>query len=356
MNPSLQFSEPVRLAPLREKESLANICTCAGAEVTLTVRELKMRHGAATKIQALFKTFFLKCYLKVHDQNHPHHMIIFETLKNIYTSLFSVANRIEICSNIIQQLFVYTPEVAAVLPSCNAINDLRLVMHLKEFTGYIEVDPKTWFPICRYIFYILSSSVMNVRIYLATDNPSFKVRVFNNDTLEEMYRFSNKTDYGEYASNILGYTVFCYGWNDEAIPKTVRWKLCFITPKETHGAALYVPAADTTTDIFYENYRPNVDNRIFSTLVSAKETGYASFHLHTSCPTAKLLLRYSTLENQVVAEVEAVGSVVLPLVKLELPCDYEELLEKRQSAWANSTMSIIRPMSNRLLSSKALGN
>lgn len=134
-----------------------------------------------------------------------------------------------------------------------------------------------------------------------------------------VFRYTNNVNVWFYEANIKGYTILCYGKIN--VSKKLLWKLALLSPKIKETSFILIQDAQIEKDALSDYYKPNVFNRICKCTVNVHQNTFATFRLTTSCPDAKIKLRCSKNEKTV-AEIQGVGSVVLPTLILELDAAY----------------------------------
>lgn len=221
---------------------------------------LKKKERAAVTIQAVFKKLFVRKLLSLHKQEAGDHLLIFETLKSIYNSIFSVQNRLSKGLLLLRKFILKNSKMQELRARYAFYSDLRGVIDLKNFTGRIQTYANRWVLIARYVFRCNTSDPVLMKVSLFCDLPRYVVRVFDNDTAKEMPRLTHTVKVSTYKKNHNGYTVICYGWSE--IERNLAWKLSFITQKIDGVAAITVIDKQILLKYITDTYCPNVFNNI----------------------------------------------------------------------------------------------
>lgn len=151
------------------------------SEDTLILKEIER---AATVIQSFFRTIYVQSIIRMQKESHKKHAIILAALKKIYTCVFGAQQRMHTCPLILRNILFDLPYLVHPLK-----RDIRSVIHLQSLTGQAAAIPQaTWIPVCRCIFQVNSLDPVNVGVYLFCELANYMVRVFDNDTGNEIRR------------------------------------------------------------------------------------------------------------------------------------------------------------------------
>lgn len=214
---------------------------------------------SAVRITSIFRGFFIRKLLGYHKQTNERYLEIFNTLHKVYMTLFGVDKRVEVCVPMLRKL-IFSETMATICQYYGIYHDMQSQIELKKFTGLTNAEAGDWVAITKHVFYCKSSHPVPVKIILFSNLTKYVVRVFNNDTNQEMRRFTNNVLVEDYKSNKNGYTVVSYGWAEET--KSVPWKLCFITPQWGTKHVISVNESFVMQQIITDYYIPNPMNLI----------------------------------------------------------------------------------------------
>lgn len=298
------------------------------------VREWKKTENAAVTIQALFKKLLVKKLRSLHQESHECYMKIFEALKKIYTDWFSVYGRMLYCCTLVRNLLLCNTDLAKLKPCYSIINDLNSTIYLQHFTGVIMVTENAWVPITRHVFYCNSPNPIVIKVCLFCTFPKYMVRVFDNDTTKEIYRFTNNVSVNSYDGNLTGYTVLCYGWADTAGDH--QWKLDFVTVKLKASSLLIVPPVTISNHVLRQNYRPNANNQICRCVVNINHDVLVTFRLSVSYENVKMHFRCLNEVGQILCEIYGIQNVILPAITLK----HMEIVDRPAEVQSTSSSSL----------------
>lgn len=237
-----------------------DICICEVDSLD-EIRLRKQKERAAVTIQAVFRRFFVRKLLRSHKQEAEDHFQIFENLKDVYNSIFSVQNRLTKCSTLLRRLILKSFKMQKLRTRYVFYEDLENVINLKSFTGRIQTYINSWVFIARYKFECDSRDPIIVKICLFCDLPRYVVRVFDNDTEKEIERYTHTVSVWAYKPNLKGYTVLCYGWSE--VQKNIAWKLSFVTKKIDNDSLIDIFDNAILPHHVTDIYIPSVHGRIF---------------------------------------------------------------------------------------------
>ncbi|XP_025833934.1 uncharacterized protein LOC108741701 [Agrilus planipennis] len=297
------FDEPVPL------------CDKGGSTISFVFAMSKKVENAAVIIQAFFKRIFVNKLKAYHNQNHKNYMATFLLLKKIYTDLFSVSKRSLLCASILRNVF-FEDVKNEWSPFYSLFNDLLSVVHLQCISGLSEFkgNAADWVYMTRVTFHCNSPEPILVKIQLFCMLPHFMVRVFDNDTDREMYRFTNNVNVQNYNINENGYSVLCYGWSETNDP--VQWKLCFATIKKKDKSLIILSELKPELNFLCGVYIPNYANRLFRCKIVTLKTTLFSCRLSVSCSTAKITLKLLDENDRVMGTIEDYGCAIFPVKNL----------------------------------------
>lgn len=144
---------------------------------------VKYIERSAVLVQAFFKRIYIRQLMSLHKEDNKKFGAVFSTLKKIYMTVFGVQKRLQTCPALLRRLLD-----SLNIPDCPLQEDLRSVVHLHTFKGLVITASNVWIPICRFTFNVNWYEPVPVRIHLFCEIRNHFVRVFNNDTGEEIPR------------------------------------------------------------------------------------------------------------------------------------------------------------------------
>lgn len=148
------------------------------------VSELKKKERAAVTIQAFFKRIYVRKLKQRHSQIDKDYLSTFDYLKRVYTMCFSVEKRSSVCLQMLRKV-LKRPEFQEYY---SWVKDLNNVVNIQSFRGMTVIPSSNWIPICRYVFYCQQPYPVTVKICLFGEVKKYVLRVFDNDTGQEMPR------------------------------------------------------------------------------------------------------------------------------------------------------------------------
>lgn len=130
-----------------------------------------------------------------------------------------------------------------------------------QFTVYARVPEPGWIFIARYIFSVRTSYPLNIRINIFSNLTQYYIRVFDNDTSEEMKCIINNVAVNKYSPNNGGYTVVAYGWATDQL--YMNSKIIFACPQDDIENLLSFSTKASRKDTISHCYIPNTMNLLF---------------------------------------------------------------------------------------------
>ncbi|KAF5284683.1 hypothetical protein FQR65_LT13459 [Abscondita terminalis] len=276
---------------------------------------LKINEKAAIILQSVVKKFFVINLVRLHNPKHPKNATIYDELKQIYLDIFSTSKRITICSGLVRNFLLNNPNMKNVSVVYPILKDLLSTIHFKYFVGVIQILKNNWVPINRYVFWCISPNPITIKICLFCNLSNFIVRVFNNDTREEIDRSTNNVIVTKYEQNVNGYTLFCYGWPD--FDGDCNWKLYMATVRTNCVSVIKVPEVGIVYNVMKETYRPNISNTICKWLVTIQQDTVLSLRLSTSYNEIDLRIQCLDEKDDVVVEISGKTNIILPVLLLK---------------------------------------
>ncbi|KAF2894590.1 hypothetical protein ILUMI_11583, partial [Ignelater luminosus] len=310
MNPFIKFEQPGS-----EIKDVDRSSTDMFLSDFHDVFEIKKIERAAVTLQAFFKKIYVRKLKALHNQSHKDYMKIFDLLKRNYAENLSVSNRMSTGLALIRNFILSNPDMDEFKIYYSIFDDLNSTIFLQHVTGTTLASPLSWTLITRQIFYCNSPNPVLVKICLFCGLPTYMVRVFNNDTNQEIKRFTNNAIIYPYKNNAFGYTVLCYGWSISE--GDYPWKLDFITLKQKISSLIIIPEITMTEHVLKQNYKPNNNNLICRCLININRDTLATFRLSLSYENTKMHLRCLNEVGQIFGEISGMENMILPAVMLK---------------------------------------
>ncbi|XP_050293996.1 androglobin-like [Anthonomus grandis grandis] len=276
------------------------------------VEYAKSMQRAAVKIQAFFKKVYIRLILKK-LQDYKLYAEILESLKKIYQEVFAADKRIANCS-ILMRRFFERAEIRPIKHLFEIYNDIDTVLDLHIFNAYTGTNEQSWVPLCRYEFNVWSEEPIPIKVDLFSNLKNYTVRVFNNDTLEELKRSMNNMLVHKYSKNQNGYTVLCYGWSDYIT--RITYKLIIAHKKSSFGEIVQIPNTLLITQSLKDHYMPNYKNIICRYIIKIYSSVYLTANLTTSFDKVNISLKLLDKKGNVIKETLGTRSAILPILSL----------------------------------------
>ncbi|KAL1505284.1 hypothetical protein ABEB36_004881 [Hypothenemus hampei] len=329
----------------------------------------KKMQRAAVKIQAFFKGLYIRKLMKKTRETHKEYYAIFDNLKKIYYNIFSVEHRLVFCPMLIRRFFERDEIIEKVAHKFEIFNDIKSVLNLTIFTGtHVVQENNAWVPICRYEFFVKSANPLKIKINLFCNLKHYYVRVFDNESQQEVGRIVNDVIVEKYASNTTGYTILAYGWSAKHIQK-VNWKLILANQKTSKNYLTVLPNVNGLPSVMTlkGHYIPNHSNVICRYIMKVLSNDILTVNLTTSFDSAKISLKLMK-NGKKICEIVGEKSVILAIVKLKTERNEPDeliktndklsaVIRKRLSDPSDSSQLRFNKLSNKyLLSSDMLSN
>ncbi|XP_076291105.1 androglobin isoform X1 [Lasioglossum baleicum] len=302
------------------------------------------KNYAASVIQSFFKMLLIRKYKMIHNPAHKEHQGVLENLLKV-VELFNYNKRESLASSLFRYILKHFDRLRDIYP-CSL--DFEHTIQTQELTGTLKMlKPEQWTPIARLLINTRATEIVFANIDLFVNLPRYCVRVFNNDTKQEMLRVVNNVVPTRYEHAKLGYTVFAYGWNGDQLAKEVTWTMLMITKKaqpvfytmdqlNTPSTKLLAPLL--VTEELANNYIPNNSKCIAKWITKISKPTLVSFRLSASYDKAKLQLRVIDTEDNVLTEISGTSTVILPHVYLAQPSS-NSLMEVTVNAKASTVVN-----------------
>lgn len=168
----------------------------------------------ATVLQSFFKMILVKRYKSYHtiDETSKSYMEILNNLLIISNQL-DYSNEESLVDAVLRNMIARDQRVDELY---NFGNDLINVVSNQEFYGVLtNVQSNQWVVIARLSVNTAESETTPCAINAFTGLQNYNVRVFNNDTQQEVFHVANNVAVAHYKYTPSGYTILAYGWSEE---------------------------------------------------------------------------------------------------------------------------------------------
>ncbi|XP_076670806.1 androglobin [Andrena cerasifolii] len=280
------------------------------------------RNYAATVIQSFFKMLMIRKYKTIHDPSHKEHQQVLSNLLKV-AELFNYNKRESLVNQLLRNMLRQHARLYDMYP-CS--KDFQYTLQTQELTGTLaNVKPNQWLPIARLVVNARATEIVNAGIDLFVDLPKHSLRVFNNESGQEVLRVVNNVVPTRYQHADVGYTAFGYGWSEDQVFKELAWTMNIITVK---GQPLFyrlddeVPISATTvlpalvTEELTNKYIPNKNKYVSKWIIRVVKPSVVSLRLCTSYDQVKIRFRVTDEEGNVLCQVKGTSVVILPAVYL----------------------------------------
>lgn len=269
---------------------------------------------AATVVQSFFKMALVKGYKQLHNPHHILHMQVREELLKI-----SVLFNSSIVSQLLRNVINRHDNLRDFYPYSE---DFAHVLNIQEFKGVLEnIGHEQWFPIVRLVVNAKPSETVFAAFELLIDLPRVALRVFNNQNEHEVTRIVNHVAPARYKYLSDGYTVFAYGWNERQRIRELDWAIRIITmkgdPMLCQPGEKQIKPPKLTVDELIGIYVPNIKNCISRWVLRATLGTIISIRFTTSYNLAKVRIKITDEENNILADASGSSKVFLPLIILK---------------------------------------
>lgn len=308
--PMLRLNTPniIKEEPINEAD---DECKCEDID------GMNLKQDSATKIQAFFKMIYIRLLKRIHDPSHKYFLSIVDMLKSIYMTMFSNKSRNTICMNLLRNL-VNNEKLSDIAKYFPYYKDLNSVISLTKVTGEIKhADAYSWVPIVRQIFHVQSTDDILIRVYLLCDLKDYMLRIFNNDTADEMERNINEALVCKYRKNVKGYTILGYGKVQNVALSNMQWKLYIVTQKTINPLPITAEPISITSLHVRENYVANLDKLICRCIIKINHTSMISLRFSVSSDNVKIKLQCLDKNGEVLLETIDTTNVLIPVLMLE---------------------------------------
>ncbi|XP_033334682.2 androglobin [Megalopta genalis] len=276
----------------------------------------------ASVIQSFFRGIVIRKYKRIHSPKHEEHQEVLENLLKV-VELFNYNKRESLASQLFRYILKHFDRLRDMYPSSK---EFEFTIQKQELTGTLPaLKPGQWTPIVRLLVNARVQETVFASVDLFVNLPRYCVRVFNNDTKQEMLRVVNNVVPSRYEHTNLGYTVLAYGWADDQPTRDAPWSLLVVTKKaepvfytmdDSPSSKLQAPPLVTQELSNY--YIPNNRGCIAKWIARVTKPTVASFRLSTSYDNVKIHLRVMDADEDTLSEINGTSVVILPLAYLGL--------------------------------------
>ncbi|KAK1117459.1 hypothetical protein K0M31_016663 [Melipona bicolor] len=294
-----------------------------------------VQHNAAAVIQAFFKMITVRKYLRIHDPRHEQHEQVSRNLMKV-AELYNYNKGESLANQVLRNILKHHDKL---YDAYHCSRDFEHVLQAQELKGTLtNVTANQWLPVVRLTVNPTFSETVLASIDLFVDLPKYSVRVFKNETGQEVLRLVNNVVPTRYERAKLGYTLFCYGWSEDQTPKELPWSLNIITVKgqsvfhflmdEASFLTINVPPVLAIEELS-NSYIPNAGNYVSKWIVRVTRPSVVSFRLRVSYEKVRLSLRVTDEEGRVLSQTTDTCVVILPMVYLDLRRSSTEITPQR---------------------------
>ncbi|KAK9875151.1 hypothetical protein WA026_005942 [Henosepilachna vigintioctopunctata] len=265
---------------------------------------------ASSKLSAFFKHVQIMNLKKRHKLNHPKFNVTFETLKQIYSTVFSKDKRDEELGTVIRNFFD-DPTIKDFLYLYDCSKDFRWDVDVQTYTGSADLT-RDFAILCRYVLQCKSSVLLNIKLFCSI--PHYALSVIDNDTNEEIYRFTNEIFPSQFVPNTFGYTIIGFAWSKE--PTSINWKLVIISERKTKNQ-FSVEEVKTFMYNLFDNYVPICKSLIGKHTITLKENVVFTLRFSCSYKNLKFNIKLFDPDHNLMMDIVGKEKIILPSVLLK---------------------------------------
>ncbi|CAL7940379.1 unnamed protein product [Xylocopa violacea] len=281
-------------------------------------------NNAATIIQSFFQMIVVKKYRKIHDPAHKEHVQVSRNLLKV-AELFNYNKRESLANQVLRNILKRYDKLYDIY---YCVRDFEYTLQVQELKGALtNVRANQWLPIVRLVVNPRVTETVLAAIDLFVSLTRCSVRVFENDTGQEMLRVVNNVIPTRYSYSKLGYTIFCYAWSEDQPVKQLPWSLNVITMRGQptfqfldNGEPLStIPVPPILiVDELFDTYIPNPRNSICKWVVRVAKPCLVSFRLRVSYENVRVAIKVTDMQGETLSQVKGTYVVILPMVYLGL--------------------------------------
>ncbi|KAL3276798.1 hypothetical protein HHI36_012161 [Cryptolaemus montrouzieri] len=300
-----------------------------------SLQEKNICEKASTKLAAFLKGVQVRMLKKRHYYSNTYFPLICDTLKNIYDTIFSIEKRKESFGIVVRNFFNHET-MEDFVDSYDASRDFIWDVIVQTYCGTSELT-RDYVILCRYIIYCQTDVPLCIHLFCSTSN--YVLRVIDNDTGQEIYRFTVETLPTTYTPNTYGYTVIGFAWHEDV--KLINWKLVIISDRKIM-TPFYVEEIKSVSYTTFENYVPICQNIIGKHTILIKE--YTLFAMRFSCSykNVKFNIKLFDPDRNLLIDIYGTEKIIIPSVALK--CAY--LSDSISSVKTKSSKSLLKSKSS----------
>ncbi|XP_045476316.1 androglobin-like isoform X2 [Harmonia axyridis] len=271
---------------------------------------------AATKLQSFFKGVQIRILLKRHSPGNDYFPEICETLRNMYREHFSLERRDECLGSIIRNFFKNS-KISDLLCFYEISRDFKWDLMVQTYTGSSELT-RDYVILCRYILRCHTDVVLSIELFSSLTN--YALRIIDNDTGVEIYRFSNRVFPGIYKPNTYGYTIIGFAWYKDVM--LINWKLAVISSRTTANA-FEIEEVKTTTTMAFDHYVPICKGLIGKHSIFVRENVIFTFRFSCSFKDVKFNIRLLDTTQNPIVDIVGTEKFIIPSILLKYSASSE---------------------------------
>lgn len=235
-------------------------------------------------------------------------------MKGVYSDIFSSTKRLNYCPIMLRRIFE-RDDIKPLLPKIDLHKDIHSVLYNHVFSGVYTGPFPPWLPIFRYDFFVNSTTPVKAKIKAFSTLKQITVRVFNNDSLNEVKSILGSPIVNNYVKNEKGYTILCYGWTDDALK--VSWKLIVSIKATSKNDLITVPVPAVTTLSLKDYYIPNFNHIICRYSLRLLADSVLTVNLTTSLEEVVICLTFYDSYGKKIWETYGTKNAIFPIVYLK---------------------------------------
>ncbi|XP_027743146.1 androglobin isoform X2 [Empidonax traillii] len=263
--------------------------------------------AAALKIQAIWRGSYVRTVLKSRRPGTRENANVEETLKTLWSV---IELNFEQCAvMLLREMFKRNFKAIEKFP---CYEDEWCKMSFADYdVTCADHPPHVWFLVFREVFIVPEDMLIVTKVY--TTIPSCRLRVVDNDTLEEMPHIFFEVVPHVYPKNKKGYTFVAEAHTGDQHVAAGKWKLRLMSshsplPLLSREAVKNV----YSTRLFKGHYIPNKENIMFRYLVKVKAPHTVTVQAQTSKSDVFIKLQVLDNEEEIIS-VTGKGHAVIPV-------------------------------------------
>uniref|UniRef100_UPI00398E3939 androglobin isoform X2 n=1 Tax=Pristiophorus japonicus TaxID=55135 RepID=UPI00398E3939 len=261
---------------------------------------------AATKLQAWWKTLFIREIMRARTAGTEQNATVKEILRGIWEMLEPEAFQHGLF--LLRYMFDTNPKLAERYPFYE--DEWSRTVYDDYTSTYSDHHPHFWFVVFREVFHMPEDMLIVPKIYSAL--PVSVLHVINNDTGEEIPRVFQKVPPHVYAANKNGYTFTVEAETGNTIVPSGKWRMRLIGSRHP----LPVLGCDAVNSNFSMKeiksyYVPNDKDILFRFQLNVNANHLTTLHVQTSKPDVYIKLQILDQEKEV-ARATGKGHAIIP--------------------------------------------